>query len=164
MSIERCLQWWQRLAHRYDHLSRANFYQERRLSSHHREVRPRGSSSVSRSPPDLHLLNLHALFYTLNANTHHSRELRGTGGEAEEMGLAIFSFAALNFSPSSSSPGVLNSISSGVSNGMRAIMPPILTPSYWSPSGARAANSPPASAPASPPVAASAGISSPQSN
>jgi hypothetical protein len=75
------------------------------------------------------------------------------------MGLAMFSFAALSPSPSSASSG--GGVTGAISSGMSAVMPPFMTPSFWSPSGALAANSPPpaaytpkAVAPASPPVAA----------
>jgi hypothetical protein len=68
-----------------------------------------------------------------------SREQNG-GREAEEMSLAMFSFAALNpsTSTSSSSGGVLGAISTVGS----AIMPPFMTPSFRSGTGAVAANAP----------------------
>lgn len=54
-----------------------------------------------------------ALLFDPKANIHYSRELGGMGGEVEEMGLAMFSFAALDPSASVSSPGVLSSVSNG---------------------------------------------------
>jgi hypothetical protein len=70
-----------------------------------------------------------------------SREQSG-GGEAEEMGLAMFSFAAVGNTANTASPSSNGGIFSALSSFGSAIMPPFLTPSFWSGSGAVAATPP----------------------